>query len=123
MTLDVSLSSLCDHLDDFRPDCTDETAMQGSIESALLDREVSFEREFSLDRTSRIDFMTPEGIGIECKVRGNPSDVFRQLARYSEFASVRALILFTTRARLGSLLPEELNSKPIRVITTWRNSL
>jgi hypothetical protein len=72
----------------------------------------------------RIDFYLPVmGLGIEVKVKGNPTEVLMQLQRYALQDEVNALLLVTTRHRLAQTTPGELSGKPIVVASLWRGGL
>ncbi len=72
-------------------------------------------REVCLSPRDRIDFLLDLGLGIEVKVDGAASGVWRQLRRYAEHDLVRALMLVTTRARHATGAPTSLNGKPIEI--------
>lgn len=74
-----------------------EELMQQDVQSILEMERVVHRREVALNERDRIDFLTDDGIGIECKVRGSQSMVLRQLLRYSVNTEVKALILVTSR--------------------------
>lgn len=73
------------------------------------------DREVTLSRQDRIDFLLPSGIGIEVKVDGGPRDVWRQLGRYATHDRIQALLLITTRARHAVGAPTTLHGTPVRV--------
>ena len=67
----------------------------------------------------RIDFFLPGAcIGIELKVKGNPTAVLRQLHRYALSPKIGSLILVTGRARLAAA-PPALNGKPLLTAAVW----
>lgn len=69
-----------------------------------------------LGRNEIIDLLHDEsGVGIELKVKGSWSSVARQLARYARHASIKSLILVTTRASHRQV-PSTLNGKRISVV-------
>ena len=74
----------------------DEAGLQDAIEDAFAHAHVSYEREFRVDRASRIDFACGR-VGVEVKVAGGPSQVGRQLARYAATGRFDELLLVTTR--------------------------
>ena len=88
----------------------DEIGLQDRIETALTAGGITFEREVTLCRGSRIDFLAAGGVGIEVK-RGKPAKgpLLRQMARYAASESVSALILVTERT---TALPREIDGKP-----------
>jgi hypothetical protein len=89
-----------------------EAELQAGLASALKGFE--FQREFTLSRKDRIDFLIGD-IGLEVKVEGNLAAVTRQLHRYSEFSEIGGLILVTTRMRHGMGLPVSMSGKPLRI--------
>jgi len=75
-----------------------ETELQEQIESVLKDNDIPFEREYSLDKDSRIDFYLPESkTGIEVKVKSGAAVVSKQLHRYAKSNQIDNLMLVTTR--------------------------
>ena len=60
----------------------------------------------------RIDFRV-ETIGVEVKVKGQPSAIIRQLSRYLEDPRLTGIVLVTGKA---VALPATINGKPIRVV-------
>jgi len=99
----------------FRLDASSEASLQLAIAQALDESALSYEREVRLDARSRIDFLLPDGLGIEVKVDGSQTEVLRQLVRYADHEQVRALALFTTRSRHLSGMPSTLRGKPLTV--------
>lgn len=97
----------------------DEAQLQAGIEGILRGASVEFVRECRLGQGDRVDFLVtqPEcaDIALEVKLATSLVAISRQLWRYSQFLSVGALILVTTRQR-HRMLPAEMNGKPLRVI-------
>jgi hypothetical protein len=81
---------------------TDERKLQNAIEKALLDRGVTFSREYPIGTGSRIDFMIHPGmginIGIEVKIKGSASEIRRQIDRYARSERCYMIILVTNKA-------------------------
>jgi len=71
-----------------------EAELQDGI-AAILPEDA--EREVQLGPKDRIDFLV-DGIGIEVKIGGSSSEVFRQLFRYAKHDQVKSLLLVTTRS-------------------------
>lgn len=92
-----------------------EDDLQRGIARALANAEIAFEREVVLRRSDRIDFLCGP-IGIEVKVDGSISALTRQLMRYAESDRVRAIVLVTSRSRLGVQLPLSMNGKIVSVV-------
>lgn len=107
------LQALCAYLARFRFNFTSEVMLQDGLEQVLSQAGVPVEREFLLDKRSRLDFMLPGGLVIEVKVDGSRADVLRQLSRYAQSPAVSGLLLVTTRA--SHRLPESFNGKPLAV--------
>lgn len=90
-----------------------EVEMQNAIEELLKEKTIPYFREYSLSKRDRVDFMVG-GIAIECKVRGQPMAVYKQIERYTEHEEVEAVVVFTGR-HMG--LREHINGKPIYIIS------
>lgn len=98
-------------------DYVDESVCQEQIENHLKELNTLFEREFQLDKYSRIDFYFPRSkIGLEVKAGKvwSKKEVFRQLERYAQYENVSGIILATGRMQ-G--LPPVINQKPIRIFS------
>lgn len=99
-----------------------EAELQDGIESVLKDAGVVFQREYRLNAKERIDFYLPVSRhGIEVKTKGSPSSVLRQVHGYAQNDAIAGLLLVTSRLRLT--LPDELNGKPMRVLSLWQHAL
>lgn len=69
----------------------------------------SIEKEYKLSKKSTIDFYFPEGgIGMEIKIKGSSTTIYKQCVKYCECSELRSLILVTNKA-MG--LPEKINNK------------
>lgn len=93
-----------------------EKDLQQGIETVLVKHGIPCAREVRLAPGSHLDFLVGDGVGIEVKVDGSNSNVFRQLHRYAEFTQVKSLILYTTRTRHKAGLPLTMRDKPVRAI-------
>ena len=98
-----------------------EREMQEAIEEILEAEGIEFTREHRLDSGSRIDFLTKDGQGIECKIKGGYSAVLRQLIRYAEFDDIKELVLVSSRSAHREFDNIEVQGKKISVI--WANNL
>ena len=78
-----------------------EEELQAGIAQAFAEDGLAYEREVCLGPPGRIDFLVDGGIGVEVKVDGSPSEVARQLLRYSYCSQITALILVASKASLG----------------------
>jgi len=96
-----------------------ELDMQEGILRLLTKAGVAFEREKTLSAKDRVDFLVEGGVAVECKIKGQPMSVFRQLKRYAESPEVNVIVLFTG-THMG--LPTQINGKPtflIKAGTSW----
>jgi hypothetical protein len=90
----------------------DEVRAQVVIHEALRARFGGLvEREASAPG-GRIDFRVAD-IGVEIKLKGAPSAITRQVARYLDSPSLSGLVLVTAKA---VPLPPMLKGKPVRVV-------
>lgn len=92
-----------------------EAELQTGIDQILAANNVQFLREFRLSDTDRVDFLIDGQIALEVKLATSLVAISRQLWRYSQSESIKALILVTTRQRHRQL-PEQMNGKPLTVI-------
>lgn len=91
-----------------------ESALQAAIARLLREAGIPSEREHGLGPGCRVDFFLPApGLAVEVKVAGSPSGVVRQLLRYAERESVRAIVLVTTRRSMAAKMPRTLLGKPL----------
>jgi hypothetical protein len=111
---------------------SDESRLQAGITQLFTSRCIPFAREVRLSPEDRIDFLVVDRIGVECKVDGSPTAVVQQVLRYLQHPPLTALILLTSRLRLGNGLPSELEVthpdgsrvlKPLLVVGLWRGGL
>jgi hypothetical protein len=99
---------------------TDELTLQDGIEAVLQQAGVEFDREFSFNKTDRIDFFCADGTGIECKIKGASTAFTQQLTRYARDQRVEHLILV---ASCRADVPAFMYGVPVTVIRISRNSL
>jgi len=96
-----------------------EIQLQGQLAVVLAAAGVPFDREVSLGKGERIDFLSAEpyglNIGIEVKVLGSRAAVARQLFRYAGYSDISALILVTDRTQLA-LMPSVIRGVPVEVV-------
>ena len=90
-----------------------EDELQTGIGRVLEQEGIAFERERPLGR-DRVDFFA-SGIAIEIKVDGSLNEVTRQIFRYSMHPDVTEIILVTCRM-LHNRMPDEMSSKPVKVV-------
>lgn len=98
----------------------DEFALHADLDARLTRAGIEFEREVRLSPGNRIDFLFPNGVGIECKARARKRDTYRQLERYADEPRITGLILVTATP-VG--LPQHINGKPLFYIPLGRTSL
>ncbi|MGE0450868.1 MAG: hypothetical protein AB7Q29_14945 [Vicinamibacterales bacterium] len=116
-----AIADVLDRLGAFRLPIGRELAFQDAVAEILTRSRIPFEREYDLrGGRGRIDFYVPVlRLGLELKVKGSPSDVVRQLQRYTSSSEIEVLVLVTGRARLGAM-PSTLGGKPLHVAAVWR---
>ena len=104
----------------FRFRHTSEADLQRAIAQILTKHDIPFEKEKTLSRTERIDFLLEGGVGIEIKVHGSATAVARQLQRYAKCDQIRSLVLLTSRIQAGAQLDAYLG-KPVKVlnVSSW----
>ena len=110
--VEASLDELAGTLARYRYRFTDEDDLQRGIARALEANGLSFQREKSLSRRDRPDFLLQGGLAIEIKIGGSLSDLLRQVARYAEHAEVRGVLVAGTPSWLPRL-PATLAGKPL----------
>ena len=89
-----------------------EKTLQMEIAMLLQSNQIEHEREVVLEKGSVIDFLI-DGVGIEIKIKGNKSSIFRQCKRYCKNDKINQLILVTNKA-MG--LPAEIEGKPCYIL-------
>ena len=91
-----------------------ELALHSDIARVLDLAGIPFKREVHLGSKMRIDFIVAGRIGMEVKIKGGVSDIFRQCRKYCLSPDIAALILATNRP-MG--LPETIEGKPAYYIS------
>jgi len=105
----------------YRLDLSDEKRMQAELAEAFAAEGIACEREVRLTAADIPDFLTPDGVAVECKLRGQGKKaIFRQMGRYCAHERVRALVLVTNVA-MG--LPPVILGKPVYYATLSRGWL
>jgi len=100
-------------------DYVDERSLQGAIDDELGKLGVSFERETSLCREDRPDFLVDESIAVEVKVDGSKHAALSQVLRYAEHAKVRELVIVTTLNKHRGM-PATVNGKALHIAYVGR---
>jgi transaldolase len=102
---------------------SNEIELQEGIAKVLTDAKIAFDREKSLGKAGRIDFLVGT-IGIEVKIKGSPSAVGRQVINYLEKEELSCLILVTGRILSASFLrKKELLGKRVEIVTLWQTAI
>lgn len=92
--------------------------MEGRLESFAARKNEEFIREAKLSEKDRIDFKVGP-IGIECKVKGDRSEVYRQVQRYLEHDTLTALVLVCP----WPISDFVINGKHVYVVSTAHQAL
>jgi hypothetical protein len=92
----------------------DEKRTQSDIEKVLISKGIPHRREVDLGDGDIIDFMLPEGLGLEVKLKESKRAIYRQCKRYCAHPQVRQLILVSATA-MG--LHETINDKPCYLVS------
>lgn len=85
-----------------------ELEMQDDVEKALIDLGVEYEREASLGKCDRVDFLIGP-VAVELKIKGAPMEIYQQIERYASHGKVKAVALITPK---NMDLPEAICGKP-----------
>jgi len=88
---------------------TDEKSVQEALSKALSERGIPHEREVTLGPGDIVDFMLPDGLAVEIKIKASRRAIYRQCERYCRSEKVSALVLATATA---TGFPPELAGKP-----------
>lgn len=115
----MNLNHLVSFLGDQRIPHSTEAEMQEFINELLKLKGVEYTREAVLSGKDRIDFLVGR-VGIECKIKGQPLRIHRQLERYLQSDKLDAIILITGKY-MGTT--GESNGKPIKVIQVGKGWL
>ena len=93
-----------------------EYDLQAGVEKILQGCGVPFVREYVLSASDRPDFFIPElNAVLEVKVDGSSAMLLRQIARYTQHASVQDIVVIGTPGWIARL-PISLQSKPVHSI-------
>lgn len=93
---------------------TNEKDCQKDIESVLIQNNISYQREFRLNKKDIPDFYLPDQDAIiEVKIKGKSFEIYRQCLRYCQSNLFTNLILMTNKS-MG--LPDKINNKPSYLI-------
>lgn len=86
-----------------------EGDLQGAVSEALAAAGIEHQRERQLGAAGRIDLLTGDGVGVECKIGGSLSSIVAQLLRYLDAPECRGgVVLVTTKPRHRFVTPSAL---------------
>ena len=112
----MNITELSNLLSGYRIRFDTEQHMQDDIEDIFRRHSVPYVREFAVG-AGAIDFLVGD-VGIECKTKGSPTAVLRQVLRYAEEgAEIASLLLVTSKASHRWQYKTSLGDKPFR--TLW----
>jgi hypothetical protein len=87
----------------------DEKATQQALADLLVQEGIAFSREHILGPRDTIDFLLEGWLGVEIKLKGQPSAIVRQCERYCAHERIQQLVLVTAKSMR---LPSSLHGKP-----------
>ena len=96
---------------------TDEKQAQSELEKQLKNFGAEFTREHRLSQTDIVDFafaMDDGILALELKLKAPKRAIYRQLCRYAEHKSVKAVVLMSATPMT---LPNEIQGKPAALIS------
>ena len=96
-----------------------EKILQEAIEELFVKNNVSFSREYRLDKFNIPDFFI-DGIAVEIKIKGAKRSIYKQCERYAQFEDIKQVLL-VTNVSMG--FPPEINGKPCYVINLGKSWL
>jgi hypothetical protein len=107
----VSAQQIISILKPYKLAATHESYLQVNLQNIFNDHKLEFTPQVCLGKTieSRIDFMFPDGLGIELKIQGSARSIYDQCLRYCKYEQVKSLLLVTSKS-MG--FPKEINGKP-----------
>lgn len=89
-----------------------EKELQLHLSLYLAGLGIAHEREKTLSKKDIIDFYFPGGLGVELKLNGGKSAIYRQCERYCRSEEIKELLLITNK-QLG--LPPLIEGKPTHI--------
>jgi DNA-binding MurR/RpiR family transcriptional regulator len=109
----------------FRFNYANEADLQRGIEQVLVKKGFIVKREVHLlseqgNLIGRLDFLIDGDVVIETKVDGSAAELMRQIARYAQSSTVKAILVVSDRA--SHVLPEAFNNKPVMVLSLLRGA-
>jgi hypothetical protein len=109
----MTVEDVADLLTNYKIPHSSEIEMQSAIAKILASEGVQFVREKVLSKKDVVDFLVEGGVAIECKVKGRPLSIHRQLERYAGYDDVNGIILFSA-VHMG--VKSEINGKPAYMV-------
>lgn len=98
---------------------TSEKELQEELFNLSL-KKLGFIKEYRLSKKHIIDFYNPElKIGIEVKIKGSSSEIYRQVKEYCKYPEISRLLLVSSKAMA---LPPQIEEKIVDVLLlgkTW----
>lgn len=94
-----------------------ETRLHSAISDALAALGIQHQAEFRLDKRSRLDFFTADGVAIEVKKGTAGLKDLEQVGRYLDDPRVSGCIVIAMRC---SPLPAEYRGKPLTTLPLWK---
>lgn len=117
--IDNLIQEINDEIQKYRFNLYNEKELQEQLHSVVLAK-LGFSREYKLDKKSIIDFYNKENkIGIEIKVKGQVTSIFRQCKRYAKKDEIKYIVLITS---IAMNLPKEIEGKRafiLRISNSW----
>ena len=108
----ISTTDLTAILESYRFHFVTEKDLQDGIEKALKENGIDCQRETSISKASRPDFLV-DGIAIEVKIKGQLSQLLRQIDRYAVQDDVKGVLVVGT-PRWIHAIPQRLCEKEVR---------
>lgn len=109
----MSPLDLVEHLKRARLRHTSEFVMQGDLYQLLDDLKIQYAEEARLSAKDIVDVLTADGVAIECKIKGQPMAIWRQIERYAQYEEVKSIILLTAK-HMG--VKPEIGGKPVHIV-------
>ncbi len=97
-----------------------EFILHGQLYELFDSLKIPYIKEHRLSAKDIVDLFVLDGIAIECKVKGQPIQIHRQLERYALHDEVKSIILVT--AKYMRVKPV-INGKPAFIINLGANWL
>ena len=108
----LGLEDLRNLLSKYKFSFTNEKELQEGIAQVLKSNYIYFNREISLSKKDRIDFLLENGIGLEVKIDGSATKLANQIRRYLDHEQLTGILIVVNLSKLLDL-PVSLNGKPI----------